>query len=393
MLTHAVVSSVGKPAGLCCASRQRPRQRKAGRARSAVLAEASNNSNKRNVKKQAAISSSDLEGDFEGAEECKTFVDREGNVAPVMCGDYGFRSGTGRIYEDTDGTIPDNIWSLATENFKKEWQALKGSLRVKDDVPAVTELRQKLDDLTLSNEECWKLEHARDEERGKEYAPALIKGPFYALCLMTDYLFTGRPIQRFWFLEEVARMPYMSYISMMHLYESLGWFRASMPVRKVHFAEEWNEMHHLMIMESLGGDQSWGDRFLAQHAAVFYFWLLCVFFAVSPKNAYKFSVLVEGHAIDTYDQFSRENKEKLEALPPPHVAVSYYLGKDVYMLNAFTTDANVERRPKCATLYDVFRNIRDDEVEHELTMESCQVNELPKMLKAKDDRLMDSLSE
>jgi ubiquinol oxidase len=65
----------------------------------------------------------------------------------------------------------------------------------------------------------------------------------------------------------------------------------------------------------------------------------------------------------------------------------------VFQLNAFTTDANVERRPKCATLYDVFRNIRDDEVEHELTMESCQVNELPKMLKAKDDRLMDSLSE
>ena len=37
-------------------------------------------------------------------------------------------------------------------------------------------------------------------------------------------------------------MPYMSYISMMHLYESLGWFRAGAPVRKVHFAEEWNEM-------------------------------------------------------------------------------------------------------------------------------------------------------
>ncbi len=29
-------------------------------------------------------------------------------------------------------------------------------------------------------------------------------------------------------------------------------------------------MHHLQIMESLGGDQAWFDRFLAEHAAVFY---------------------------------------------------------------------------------------------------------------------------
>ena len=28
-------------------------------------------------------------------------------------------------------------------------------------------------------------------------------------------------------------------------------------------AQEWNEMHHLQIMESLGGDQSWFDRFVA----------------------------------------------------------------------------------------------------------------------------------
>ena len=41
---------------------------------------------------------------------------------------------------------------------------------------------------------------------------------------------------------------------------------------QVHFAEEWNEIHHLMIMESLGGDQLWIDRFMAQHAAVFYYW-------------------------------------------------------------------------------------------------------------------------
>lgn len=35
-----------------------------------------------------------------------------------------------------------------------------------------------------------------------------------------------RPIQRFWFLEMVARMPYFSYITMLHLYETFGWWRA-----------------------------------------------------------------------------------------------------------------------------------------------------------------------
>jgi len=49
-------------------------------------------------------------------------------------------------------------------------------------------------------------------------------------------------------------------------------------------------------MESLGGDQYWVDRFLAQHAAVFYYWTVVGFFALSPSNAYTFSELVEARA-------------------------------------------------------------------------------------------------
>ena len=105
-------------------------------------------------------------------------------------------------------------------------------------------------------------------------------------------------------------MPYFSYISMLHLYETLGWWRAGAELRKMcatnrpnaskfslpvvllyviswypvrgpaaesmvvphltscsavdrsHFAEEWNEMHHLQIMEALGGDRLWLDRWV-----------------------------------------------------------------------------------------------------------------------------------
>lgn len=33
-------------------------------------------------------------------------------------------------------------------------------------------------------------------------------------------------------------------------------------------------MMHLRIMESLGGDTRWSDRFFARHASFVYFWVL-----------------------------------------------------------------------------------------------------------------------
>lgn len=49
----------------------------------------------------------------------------------------------------------------------------------------------------------------------------------------------------------------------------------------------------VLIMEALGGDKNWRDRFLGQHAAVFYYWALVVCFIVSPKWSYKFSEMLE----------------------------------------------------------------------------------------------------
>ena len=62
---------------------------------------------------------------------------------------------------------------------------------------------------------------------------------------------------------------------------------------QVHFAEEWNELHHLQIMESLGGDLRWVDRFLGEHAAVMYYWVLVVIFMISPAASYQFMEMVE----------------------------------------------------------------------------------------------------
>jgi len=72
---------------------------------------------------------------------------------------------------------------------------------------------------------------------------------------------------RFFVLETVARVPYFAYISVLHLYESLGRHKRAAWM-KVHFAEADNELHHLLIMEALGGSERFQDRVFAQHSAV-----------------------------------------------------------------------------------------------------------------------------
>ena len=89
---------------------------------------------------------------------------------------------------------------------------------------------------------------------------------------------------------------------MLHFYESLGWWRGP-ELRKVHHAEEWNELHHLLIMDALGGNTLWSDRFLGYHAAIAYYWLLNGVFLFSPRVAYQFmevrmfDVSIESHTL------------------------------------------------------------------------------------------------
>ncbi|KAF8064601.1 AOX4 [Scenedesmus sp. PABB004] len=237
------------------------------------------------------------------------------------------------------------------------------------------EIRDKLRKLVLNDADVWAREEARKAKTGDVLAPWFIKAPFWALCVMLDACFANRPIQRFWVLETVARIPYFAYISILHLYESLGFWRAGAELRRVHFAEEWNELHHLQIMESLGGDQLWFDRFLAQHAALAYYWVLIAMYLFSPRLAYAFSELVELHAADTYEEFVAANAHALAGLPPPLVAAAYYRDADLYMFDELQTCSGPGaplRRPPCNSLLDVFENIRDDEVEHVKTMHACQ---------------------
>ncbi|KAG7963059.1 hypothetical protein I3843_09G098600 [Carya illinoinensis] len=187
-----------------------------------------------------------------------------------------------------------------------------------------------------------------------------------------DTLYHDRHYARFFVLETIARVPYFAFISVLHLYESIGWWRKA-DYLKVHFAESWNEMHHLLIMEELGGNAWWVDRFLAQHIAVAYYFMTVFMYALSPRMAYHFSECVEIHAFETYDKFIKAQGDELKKSPAPEVAVKYYTGGDLYLFDEFQTSRVPNtRRPKIENLYDVFLNIRDDEAEHCKTMKACQ---------------------
>eukprot|EP00563_Minutocellus_polymorphus_P019968 CAMPEP_0197719314 /NCGR_PEP_ID=MMETSP1434-20131217/3123_1 /TAXON_ID=265543 /ORGANISM="Minutocellus polymorphus, Strain CCMP3303" /LENGTH=311 /DNA_ID=CAMNT_0043304055 /DNA_START=65 /DNA_END=1000 /DNA_ORIENTATION=+ len=186
-----------------------------------------------------------------------------------------------------------------------------------------------------------------------------------------DTLFAGRDYPRFYALETIARVPYFSYTAALHFYETIGMWRKAKYL-KIHFAEDWNEMHHLMIMESLGGAERWSDRFIAQHIAVGYYLLALGLYFWNPTMAYNLNEYVEEHAFLTYDQFVKDHGEELKAQPAPQVAVDYYRDGDLYMFDEFQTGSCEIRRPKMDNLYDVFAAIRDDEAQHVKTMAALQ---------------------
>jgi ubiquinol oxidase len=199
---------------------------------------------------------------------------------------------------------------------------------------------------------------------------------------IVDVVYGNRSYPRFYVLETIARVPYFSYLSVLHLYETLGLWRKA-DLLKVHFAETWNELHHLLIMESLGGDRYLGDRFVARSIAVVYYWLVVPLYMLSPRYAYYLMELIENHAFHTYDDYLKKNEAELKTLPSPQIAIDYYRDGDLYMFDEFQTSADHKfRRPHVDNLYDVFVNIRDDESEHVKTMTALQKPEARQTFKS-----------
>jgi ubiquinol oxidase len=137
-----------------------------------------------------------------------------------------------------------------------------------------------------------------------------------------------------------------------------------------------NELHHLLIMEALGGNKNMLDRTLAQTMAFFYYWYVVVVYALSEEAAYHLSELIEDHAYETYDGFLQNHGDRLRQMPVPEIAYKYYVEENPFLFDLFCTvqdDDGASRnfsasRPTLHSLYEVFVNIRDDEKEHWKTL-------------------------
>ncbi|KAJ1616970.1 alternative oxidase-domain-containing protein [Pavlovales sp. CCMP2436] len=170
-----------------------------------------------------------------------------------------------------------------------------------------------------------------------------------------DVLYRERDIPRFYVLETIARVPYFAFASCLHLSETLGRRDASEFI-KLHCAQADNELQHLLIMEALGGSESFFDRFMAQHIAVFYFVFVSALYWLKPQQAYHLSELIEEHAYATYDGYLATNEAWLRAQPAPQVAISYYAKRGV--------DASGRGGKQLTNLWETFVEVRDDEAEH-----------------------------
>jgi len=289
----------------------------------------------------------------------------------------GYLSKTAGCYQ-RDGLSgpPPSAITLARKNFVRELKEMVSWIIGSSDSDLAEGEYSDLKHLKLDNGAIWQ----REARRPAVPAPLVIKAPYYTLCGLLDSLFDGRPIARFWFLETVARIPYFSYSTMITLYETVGWWRRSAELKKVHAAEEWNEFHHLLIMEALGGDQRWVDRFVGQHSALLYYGACLLVWLISPTLAYNFSELIEAHAVDTYAEFLDANELALKAMSPPAIAVAFYsgqLGEEAGASHHLGAERDADSAatalpPPLTSLYDVFRRIRDDEARHVESMMSCQ---------------------
>jgi ubiquinol oxidase len=143
---------------------------------------------------------------------------------------------------------------------------------------------------------------------------------------------------------------------------------------RTHYAQADNELHHLLIMEELGGNEQWLDRTVAQTMAFGYYWYVILMYLWKEPAAYHLSELIEDHAYNTYNNLLNDQAEKLKSMPVPDVAHKYYELDNPFLFDLFCTVRDEEedgfsaRRPKLESLYDVFVNIRDDEREHWKTL-------------------------
>jgi len=133
------------------------------------------------------------------------------------------------------GGPPDSFFSLGVKQFNRNLDAMRGEYKEekpKKLTPKQVSARNMLKKLTLNTTAIWE----REKKHANHMKPPslLVQIPYNILCHSLDLIFEGGYIPaRFFYLETVARMPYFSYVTCLHFYETLGFWRSPANIKRV----------------------------------------------------------------------------------------------------------------------------------------------------------------
>ena len=259
-------------------------------------------------------------------------------------------------------TPPPNFFALASNQFVRNLDSMLG---MKNNDAATNKdeetlsLRAKLDSLQLSSHIAWDLESIAGGSLGVMKEPLALRVPYHLLCPLIDLVYeqpadaeiidSGSAIQRLYVMEKIGRAPYLSFLSMLNLYESFGLWRSSEDLRVAHAHQELSKFRRQRVIEQLGGDQPWTARFLAEHAALFAHITIVHLWFLSPSLAYRFAQMIESHAFHIYDAFLEQNESTLKLMPLPSTSDT----------DTSTAESN---------LYDTFSSFKDDNSIHSMRL-------------------------
>ena len=222
-------------------------------------------------------------------------------------------------------TPPPNFIALASNQFGCNLDSMLGRKKAttnEDDEPV--DLRAKLNSLKLQFRAAWDLESIVGGSLGVMKEPLALRAPYHLLCPLIDLVYkqpadaekidSGSAIQRLYVMEKIGRAPYLSFLSMLNLYESFGLWRPSEDLRVAHAHQELSKFRRQRMIEQLGGDQPWTARFIAEHSALFTHLTIVHLWFLSPSLAYRFAQMIESHAFHTYDAFLEQNESALKSM-------------------------------------------------------------------------------
>lgn len=165
------------------------------------------------------------------------------------------------------------------------------------------------------------------------------------LRFFADAFFSNRYGHRAVVLETVAAVPGMVGGAMLHLkslrkmQDDEGWIRTLLD-------EAENERMHLMTFIEIANPNAF-ERLLVITTQFFFYLGYLVLYLLSPKTAHRIVGYLEEEAVISYSQYAELVEQgKVENVPAPDIAIEYW------------------ELPKTATLLDVIRVIRADEMAH-----------------------------